>query len=293
MRYRLFSINNKAVSFHHWNNNDHIVDCIFSFHNSIVQKIILSTNRFGIFRPMEKTVTEAIHHRRSVRIFKNDIELDSEKVKKCIENAILAPTSSNLQLWEFYHVTQQDILDKLSSACLGQKAAKTAKQIVVVVARKDLWRERVKANLNFLKSSFGDKPKESYSNPEKFALNYYEKIMPTVYFDFLGLLGWLKYFMFQIIGMFKPTYRQVRRSDMRIVAQKSAGLAAQNFMVSMAAIGYDTCPMEGHDSLRVKKILGLPSKSEINMVIGCGVREEHGVYGPRFRIPFDQVYKKL
>ena len=31
---------------------------------------------------------------------------------------------------------------------------------------------------------------------------------------------------------------------MRIVAHKSAGLAAQNFMISMAAIGYDTCPME-------------------------------------------------
>jgi nitroreductase len=31
---------------------------------------------------------------------------------------------------------------------------------------------------------------------------------------------------------------------MRIVAQKSAALA-QNFMISMAAINYDTCPMEG------------------------------------------------
>jgi nitroreductase len=40
---------------------------------------------------------------------------------------------------------------------------------------------------------------------------------------------------------------------MRIVAQKSAALAAQNFMISMAAVNYDTCPMEGFDSLRVKK----------------------------------------
>jgi nitroreductase len=49
---------------------------------------------------------------------------------------------------------------------------------------------------------------------------------------------------FQIIGLFKPIYRQARRSDMRIVAQKSAALAAQNFMISMAAVNYDTCPME-------------------------------------------------
>lgn len=242
---------------------------------------------------MEKKVTEAIHHRRSVRIFKKDVLLDAQKVEQCIKNAILAPTSSNLQLWEFYHITQKDILDKMTTACLGQKAAKTAQQMVVVVARKDLWRRRINANLEFLHSTFGNKTADEYSAAEKFALDYYKKLMPTVYFDVLGILGWLKYFVFQVIGIFKPTYRQVRQSDMRIVAHKSAGLAAQNFMVSMSAIGYDTCPMEGHDSLRVKKILGLPNSAEINMVISCGVREEHGVYGPRFRVPFEEVYKRL
>ncbi|WP_313791584.1 nitroreductase family protein [Allomuricauda sp. SCSIO 64092] len=64
-------------------------------------------------------------------------------------------------------------------------------------------------------------------------------------------------------------------------------------MISMAAIGYDTCPMEGSDTLRIKKILGLPWGAEINMVIGCGVRAENGVYGPRFRVPFEAVYHKI
>jgi hypothetical protein len=26
------------------------------------------------------------------------------------------------------------------------------------------------------------------------------------------------------------------------------------------------------------------------MVIGCGIRSEEGVYGKRFRIPFEEVY---
>ena len=51
--------------------------------------------------------------------------------------------------------------------------------------------------------------------------------------------------------------------------------------------------MEGSDTLRVKKILALPRKSEINMVIGCGIRDEQGVYGPRFRVPFEEVYTKV
>jgi nitroreductase len=77
------------------------------------------------------------------------------------------------------------------------------------------------------------------------------------------------------------------------VGHKSTALAAQNFMVSMAAQGYDTCPMEGFDSKRIKRTLNLPSAAQISMVIGCGIRKPEGVYGKRFRIPFDQVYREL
>lgn len=242
---------------------------------------------------MEKKVSEAIAFRRSVRIFKSDQLLDHEKVKQCISNAVLAPTSSNLQLWEFYHIVRPSLLKKMTEACLGQNAAKTAQQLVVVVARKDLWQKRAKANIAFLKSQYGIKDKDDYTKREKFAINYYEKLIPSIYTDFLGLLGGLKYLIFQAIGIFRPIYRQVRNSDMRIVAHKSAALAAQNFMTSMAAMDYDTCPMEGSDTKMVKSILKLPRGAEINMVIACGIREENGVYGPRFRVPFSEVYKKL
>ncbi|MFV8376017.1 nitroreductase family protein [Flavobacterium sp. LB1P71] len=240
----------------------------------------------------EKSVSEAIKYRRSVRVFKND-PIDTQKVKECIQLATLAATSSNMQLWEFYHVVSPEIIQKIAGASFGQNAAKTAQEMVIVVARKDLWRKRVQSNIDYLKSLYGNKPESSYSKREKFALNYYQKIIPTLYFDFLGIIGILKFIIFKIIGLFKPIYREARQSDMRIVAHKSAGLAAQNFMISMAAINYDTCPMEGFDSLRIKKILHLPPSSEINMIIGCGLREEKGIYGDRFRIPFEEVYFKL
>lgn len=241
----------------------------------------------------EKSVSEAIKYRRSVRVFKKE-PIATQKVKECIELATLAATSSNMQLWEFYHIVSPEIIQKITVASFDQNAAKTAQQmVVVVVARKDLWRKRVQSNIAYLKSLYGDKPESAYSKREKFALNYYQKIVPTLYFDFLGIVGMIKFIAFQIIGLFKPIYREARQSDMRIVAHKSAGLAAQNFMVSMAAINYDTCPMEGFDSLRVKKILHLPTSSEINMIIGCGIREEQGVYGERFRIPFEEVYFKI
>lgn len=239
---------------------------------------------------MEKTVTEAINYRRSTRVYQ-DTPIDSNKVKQCLYNASLAPTSSNLQLWEFYHITDKATLKQLAIACFNQNAAKTAQQLVVVVTRKDLWRKRAKSNIEYVKKAY-DKPdlEERELKRKHMATNYYKKLIPTIYTDFFGILGYIKYLVFQIVGLFKPIYRQTRLSDMRIVAHKSAGLAAQNFMISMAAIGYDTCPMEGSDTLRVKRILNLPKGAEINMVIGCGIRDDKGIYGPRFRIPFEEVY---
>lgn len=242
---------------------------------------------------MERTVSEAIAYRRSVRVYSGE-SIESEKVKECLVNASLAPTSSNLQLWEFYHVTSEDTLSKISEACFNQSAAKTAQQLVVVVARKDLWKKRAKANIDFLNKVY-DKPNlsERDTKRKKMATNYYSKLIPAIYTDFFGILGYIKYLIFQIVGIFKPIYRQTRLSDMRIVAHKSAGLAAENFMVSMAAIGYDTCPMEGCDTLRVKQLLKIPRGAEISMVIGCGKRDAKGIYGPRFRVPFDEVYYEV
>ena len=243
---------------------------------------------------MLKTVSEAIKYRRSVRKYL-DVELDEEKVKNCIRNATLAPNSSNMQLWEFYHITDNKTLKKLSKACFDQNAAKTAVNMVVFVARRDKWRERAKYNLDFLEDMFDKQEKEGkdVERRRKVSRRYYKKLMPTIYTDFLGIVGYYKKILSFLIGFFRPIYREVLFSDSRVITHKSVALAAENFMLSMAEIGYDTCPMEGSDTTRVKKILKLPSKAEITMIIGCGIRAENGVYTERFRVPFDDVYKKV
>ena len=44
---------------------------------------------------MMKTFEEIVHYRRSVRHYQN-VEIDTEKVKHCIELATLSPNSSNM-----------------------------------------------------------------------------------------------------------------------------------------------------------------------------------------------------
>jgi nitroreductase len=243
--------------------------------------------------PAEKSVSEAIHYRRSVRVYDAEKPIDKQRVKQCIEQAALAPNSSNMQLWEFYHITSKEVIQKIAPFCFNQKAATTAKQLVVIVTRKDLWKKRVKSNLKNINTLFPPKPKSEQSGREKMVRNYYGKLMPFTYADFYGIFGWFKYLMVLISGVFRPMYREVREQDMRVVVHKTAALAAQNFMISMAAIGYDTCPMEGSDTWRVKQAIGLPVGADINMIISCGIRKPEGVYGERFRIPFEEVYTEI
>ena len=239
----------------------------------------------------QKSVLEAVNYRRSIRVFSTE-SIDKSEVRQCIQQAVLAPNSSNLQLWEFHHIVSSDSIDKMTPYCFNQNATKTAQQLVVVVVRKDLWRKRAKANIDHLNRIFGDNTTDKQSKREKFSKNYYKKLIPFTYSDFFGILGWFKYLLAILVGLFKPMYRELRAQDLRVVAHKSTGLAAQTFMLSMAAIGYDTCPMEGTDTLRIKRLLKLPYGAEINMVIACGIRKQEGVYGERFRVPFEEVCKE-
>ena len=80
-------------------------------------------------------------------------------------------------------------------------------------------------------------------------------------------------------------------SDMKIWAHKSTALACQTLMLALRAFGYDSCPMEGIDSHRIKKLLKIPKTAQISMVISAGCRAENGVYGKRFRLKKDNFIK--
>ena len=236
---------------------------------------------------------QVVNYRRSVRHYSTN-PIDAETVKKCLELATLAPNSSNMQLWEFYHITNPELLKKLTVSCLNQQAADTAQQMVVFVTRQDLYRKRA-AKVNELETQnvLKNSPKERQEKRIKRWNLYYGRVMPFLYARFFGLLGGLRKIMVALIGLFRPIIYQVSEHDTRVVVHKTCALAAQTFMLAMASEGYDTCPLEGFDSKLVKRMLKLPLGAEINMVIPCGIRAEGGVWGDRMRIPFDDVYRRV
>ena len=64
-------------------------------------------------------------------------------------------------------------------------------------------------------------------------------------------------------------------------------------MMALVAEGYASCPMEGFDEKRIKKILNLNWQSHIVMIFGIGEADKNGVYGERFRIDDELVIKEV
>ena len=209
--------------------------------------------------------------------------------------ATLAPNSSNMQLWEFYHITDRAMIDKMTHAALSQPAVSTANQLVIFVTRQDLHRKRSKQIIAFESENIKrNSPADSHERRIKGREIYYNKMIPFLYARFFGLLGLFRKALTLSVSLFRPMFIETSEADQRAVLHKSCALAAQTFMIAMANEGYDTCPIEGFDSRRVKKLLKLPASAEINMIISCGYRNGNkGIWGDRFRVPFDEVYRKI
>lgn len=63
----------------------------------------------------EKNIFDVIFKRRSIRRYK-DKEVEQEKITKLLKAGMAAPSTCNLQVWEFIVVTEKEILSQLKNA---------------------------------------------------------------------------------------------------------------------------------------------------------------------------------
>lgn len=216
---------------------------------------------------------EAVERRRSVRKY-SDKPVPEQVMNKALDAALLAPNSSNVQTWQFHWVRSTASKKKLVDACLGQGAAATAQELLVVSVKPSLWKKTSREILN----------SKQPDGLEKQMQQYYGKLIPFLYG--MQILAPVKWIIFNVMGLFKPTPRRPwSLRDRTETCIKSAALACENFMLAIAAQGFDTCPMEGFDESRLKSMLKLSMGDRVVMVISVGERVDRGVWGPRHRAP--------
>lgn len=238
---------------------------------------------------LSQAFDEIVQRRRSNRRFDTQIQVPDEVIQKSLNRAILSPNSSNMQLWEFYWISSPEEKAKYEKLCLGQSAARTASHLLVFVTRQDHWKKHAQWNIEKIKASMTGEPSKS----EKRALDYYGILMPILYrTDLFGLSTLVRRAITFVKGFSNPFMRFAGIADQRVMVHKSCALAAQTFMLSIAAEGYDTCPMEGFDAKLVKRALQLPNQAEINMIVAVGKGTNEGIYGKRNRLPIEDVVFK-
>lgn len=227
---------------------------------------------------------EAVENRRTVRDFLPDA-VPEDVLARCLDAARKAPSSSNLQPWEFVVVRVPESRKKADRICLDQASVRTAPLLVAVVAHRDTW----KRNRDHILRTF-----EGRGQLRKSQELYYRLLIPFVYINGpFNILGWWKPLVARLVSLFRPTPSFNPQQDVRVMAHKSTALAAATFMLALRSEGYDSCPMEGFDPWRAKKLLGLGARAEVCMFIAVGKRSDKGVYWERVLMPREWVVREI
>ena len=190
--------------------------------------------------------------RRSVRRF-SDAAVPDEVVRSALRSAHLAPSSNNLQPWEFHWVRRSSSHREAAvTACLSQPAAATSSDLVFFIGRPDLLKDRAAAL--------------------------------QAHFEAEGNDGTAGYYRDQVAANIAGMSAEARAAWV----DKSVALAAAQFMLAIKASGFDSCPMEGLVPDKVRALFGLPKEATVTMAVSVGEGIPEGIYGPRLRFPLDE-----
>ena len=227
---------------------------------------------------------KVVETRRAVRRFTQEA-VPEEIIDRCLELALLSPNSCNLQPWEFVKINNEKIREEINIACMNQNSARTAPNMIAVVARTDTWKRNAVDMLKYW--------------PEPEVPKAVEKMLTKdIVFQYdlgwFGLKGIFKRLVYRAIGLKQPIWQgPVTIAEREEWATKTTALAAQTLMLAVRAFGYDTCPIEGFDRRRVDRILNLSKEEKVIMFVSIGKRAEDGLYQQRVRLPNSQFIREV
>jgi nitroreductase len=218
-----------------------------------------------------------VRARRAVRKFKSD-PLPEGTLDRLLDAARWAPSGYNLQPTHFVVITDPRIKARVRIACMGQRQIEEAPATVVFAGDR-----RVVSN-NFRKMMQHEEEAGALHPGYKASL---EKFVPLAFKTGPAGIGWL----------WKATLPRLRRVAMptpelpaihrRFWLAKQVSLSAMVFMLAATAAGLGTCPMEGFDEARVRKILGIPAYMVLVVIIPVGYSADGAL--KRSRIPLGHI----
>jgi len=204
---------------------------------------------------MNKTFEEAMNFRHACKVFDEDKKISDEDIKFILEAGQKSPSSFGMEPWKFLVITNEELKAKIRPACWNQVQVTSCSHLVIVLAAI----ESVKVESGL--------PQKRFNRRE----------MTQELFDFY-------------MNLYSSHLKETLSSDDNIYAwtSKQTYIAVGNMMTAAAALGIDSCPIEGFEKEKVEEILGLDiSQYQLSLVLPFGYRIDE--QSSQLRLDYDEV----
>lgn len=226
-------------------------------------------------RPSWIGFCDANHRRRAVRDF-DGTPIDEAAMRAILGEALLAPSSGNLQPYQLHWLRDPQMKARVAQACEAQRAAASAATLVVVVASRGIATRTAAQQLEHVEHSTAlDAKSKAYYRAQLRKFSRFLRLAP--------LLAPLRL----LLSLIHPasSLLPLGAGGVRHWTARSGIYAAQTLMLAASARGIDSCPMEGFNAAKVARLLGVPRGAVLPIVIALGYRREGARIEPRWRRP--------
>ncbi len=211
---------------------------------------------------IQNSTFEAIKERRAARRF-STAPIPDSLLLELLNLANLAPSGFNLQPWHFVVVRNNDLKRILKHVAMGQAQVLEAPAVVVFLADPECW-----------KTSYPEVIAQGLVSKRmgEAQVSLYRKSVRLLFRNGpFGLMGLAKRLALPVRRLFKPTptvITSAKEAEQYVRAQTM--LAASTFMIAAQSAGLITCPMEGFDEYRLKRLLAIPRRFTIPLIVPIG-----------------------
>ncbi|PLR77408.1 nitroreductase family protein [Bacillus sp. V3-13] len=183
----------------------------------------------------EQSLSTVIRERHSVRKYDPGYKISKEEIEDILKEATLAPSSSNLQPWQFLVIQDEETKKELRAIANNQEQVETSSAVIAILG--DL---------------------EMYKNVEK----VYRSAHEAGFMDEAN--------MNRLIEGTNKTYPAAPTEVRANIASFDAGLVAMQLMLIAKARGYDTVPMGGFDKQKFRERFNVSDRYMPVVLIALG-----------------------
>ena len=206
---------------------------------------------------------EQLHWRYATKKMNPNKAVPQEKVDRILEAVRLAPTSSGLQPFEVFVVTNAEIREKIKAIAWNQAQVTDCSHLLVFAAWDNYTAERINTMFDLTNQVRGF-TNEGWENYRQMLLSSYPQRDAEVNFQH---------------------------------AARQAYIAMSAALLAAAFEGVDATPMEGFDPAKLDEILGLRARGlRSAVIVPLGHRQVDGdwlVNLPKVRRPLEQFVSEL